>query len=125
MVTKLRLARVQTGMNIRDFARWLNLSESLLSKMETGKHYVSQKWRNILAEALDLKVEDICDEQGWPIGSESRKNSIDINEASSSLDSVTVSSSANPQYDLHRLNTNSRPLMRSCPDPSIRPFRRG
>jgi|ERR1041385_7660892 hypothetical protein len=126
MVTKLRLARVQTGMNIRDFARWLNLSESLLSKMETGKHYVPEKWRNILADALELNVQDICDEKGWPISSDVSQSSIKTSEFSSS-DSLTVHSSAALQCDLHGLNSSSRSPIRSCPESGTRPltFRRG
>ena len=125
MVTKLRLARVKNGINVRDFARRLNLSESLLSKMETGKHYVPKKWRNILAEALDLSVENICDEKGWPLTSDSSENSVDTTETLNSSESLTLRSSANIHYDLNGPNSSSHSLIRSGPDPGIRPYRRG
>src|SRR5258705_11306464 len=65
MVTKLRMARVKTGLSLRAFAQANKLSESLLSKMETGKYYIPEKWRQTLAEALGLTVAAICDEKGW------------------------------------------------------------
>ena len=125
MVTKLRLARVKSGINVRDFARRLNLSESLLSKMETGKHYVPKKWRNILAEALDLRVEDICDEKGWPLTSDSNENSGDPTEILKPSESLPLRSSANTQYDLNGPNSSTRSLIGSGPDPGIRSYRRG
>ena len=42
MVTKLWMARVKTGLSLRAFAQANKLSESLLSKMETGKYYIPE-----------------------------------------------------------------------------------
>jgi len=67
MVTVIRIARIKTGMSLRDFAKVNGLSEVTLCKVERGKGYIPPSWRNILSEALNLPVEAICDEKGWPL----------------------------------------------------------
>jgi transcriptional regulator with XRE-family HTH domain len=66
MVTKLRIARIKTGLSLRQFARNNGLSETTLSRIERGTQYVPPKWRLALAAALDLAVIEICDDRGWP-----------------------------------------------------------
>jgi len=67
MVTNLRLARVRTGLRLRDFARRHSLSEARLSRWETGKEYIPPAWRQVLAKTLGVTEQAICDERGWPI----------------------------------------------------------
>lgn len=66
-VTNIRVLRVRTGKTMREFAGENGLSEVMLSRIEKGRQYVPPKWRNVLAGALGVAVEDICDpETGWP-----------------------------------------------------------
>lgn len=67
MVTEIRLLRVKTGSTIRAFAREHGFSEGMLIRVERGQAYVPPNWRSRLAQALGVRVEDICDPAtGWP-----------------------------------------------------------
>ena len=67
MVTVLRIERVKTGMTLRKFANSVGISETTLSRIETGKSYITPKQRVKLSEYLGMDVGDICDENGWPV----------------------------------------------------------
>jgi len=66
MITVLRLQRVRTGKTLRQFARENDLSEVVLCRIERGKQYISPAAREVLANALGMPVDQICDEHGWP-----------------------------------------------------------
>ncbi|TDA64500.1 MAG: XRE family transcriptional regulator [Clostridia bacterium] len=67
MITALRLARMKTGKTLRSFANENHFSEVMLSRIERGQAYVPPNWREKLAQALGVRVEDICDPvTGWP-----------------------------------------------------------
>lgn len=66
MLTVLRLARLKTRATLRSFARLHQLDEATLSRIERGIQYVPPHWRQRLAIALELGVDDICDARGWP-----------------------------------------------------------
>lgn len=65
-VTRLRVARVRTGLNLRQFARDYGLSEARLCKVERGIEYIPPAWREVLAKALGVSVQDLIDERGFP-----------------------------------------------------------
>jgi transcriptional regulator with XRE-family HTH domain len=67
MVTVLRIARVKTGMSLRAFAKALEMPESTLCKIERGVQYVPPLWRDKLAAAVGLAVQEICDLDGMPL----------------------------------------------------------
>lgn len=68
MVTALRLYRVKTGKTLRQVARELGIPEVGLCRCERGQAYIPPAWRERLAKALGVQVEDICDsETGWPV----------------------------------------------------------
>lgn len=67
MVTKLRLLRLQADMTLREFAKELGLSETLLVRVERGHSYVPPAWRAKLAGALGRRPEELWDPvTGWP-----------------------------------------------------------
>lgn len=67
MVTNLRLLRVKTGRTLRQVARELQIPEVGLSRVEKARAYIPPAWRERLAQALGVRVEDICDPAtGWP-----------------------------------------------------------
>lgn len=65
-VTAMRIARVRTGLTLRQFARLHGLSEPRLCKVERGLEYVPPKWRPVLVKALGLTEQDLCDSRGFP-----------------------------------------------------------
>lgn len=67
MVTALRIARIKTGLSLRAFAKNVGIPETTLCKIERGTHYVPPGWRPKLAEAVGLRVEEICNEEGLPL----------------------------------------------------------
>jgi DNA-binding XRE family transcriptional regulator len=67
MITALRIARIRTGMSLRDFARKVGIPETTLCKIEKGTHYVPPAWRPKLAEALGIRVGEMCNEDGLPL----------------------------------------------------------
>jgi hypothetical protein len=57
---------VKTGLSLRAFAKTFGFSEVILCRIEKGVQYVPPAWRARLAEALNLSIDEICDEHGWP-----------------------------------------------------------
>lgn len=67
-VTRLRVCRVKTGLNIKDFAGKHGLPYQMLNRAELGQAYIPPQWREQLAEALGVTVSDICDPAtGFPL----------------------------------------------------------
>lgn len=66
MVTRLRVLRVGTGLNLKQFAESCDLNSARLCRVERAVEYVPPTWRQKLAEALGVEVEEICDSNGWP-----------------------------------------------------------
>ncbi len=64
--TAIRIARIRTGKNLRDFARQHGLSESTLCRAERGIGYVPPAWRPVLARALNVTEDALVDERGFP-----------------------------------------------------------
>ncbi len=59
MLTKVKLARLKLGFRQWDVARQVGISESSLSKIETGRTQLSTDFATRLAEVLNVGVEDI------------------------------------------------------------------
>ena len=66
MITALRLARTKTGKTMRHFAREHGFAETALCRIERGQAYIPEKWRQRLASSLQIGIDELCDERGWP-----------------------------------------------------------
>src|SRR5512135_3131399 len=61
---KLRTARQQRQMSLRELAKKADISASMLSQIETGKAYPSVRSIYSIAEALGLPVDHFFPDQG-------------------------------------------------------------
>ena len=66
-MTKMRYLRGKEGESMCAFARRLGLHHGMASPIETGKLSCPPKWRQVIAEALSVTVEEIFDEHGFAI----------------------------------------------------------
>jgi transcriptional regulator with XRE-family HTH domain len=64
---RLRLARQQRNLTQGDIARRVGLDEHLLEQYETGTHPIPLPELELIANALDLRLEDLFDQRG-PVG---------------------------------------------------------
>lgn len=67
MVTQLRMIRTARGLTIRELAKMTGIHEICLNVTDLGQKYAPLKWRKPLADALNVPVDSIFDENGWPI----------------------------------------------------------
>ena len=66
LATKLRVARVATGLTMKEFAKKHGLNADRLCRIERGQMYVPPAWRPILSEVLDIRQDELIDDRGIP-----------------------------------------------------------
>jgi transcriptional regulator with XRE-family HTH domain len=64
MLTTLRYKRLAKGLKINEMAQAVGIHETLLSKIELRQSYCPPKWREKLANFLEVTTDEIFDEHG-------------------------------------------------------------
>lgn len=68
MLTRIRVLRLKQGERyMSEFAAKHKIPVYVLYRVEPGTGYVPLKYRQKLAKALGVRVEDILDERGFPL----------------------------------------------------------
>jgi transcriptional regulator with XRE-family HTH domain len=68
------MLRVEMGQSLRAFAKAYGFSEDMLIRIERGHAYVPEPWRDRLAAALGVSVDEILDSAtGLPKFREARR----------------------------------------------------
>ena len=78
--TKLRVARVTTGLTIKEFAKRHGLNTDRLYRVERGQMYAPLTWRPILAQALGIAQDDLFDSRGFPKIVEQHRNGLIVRQ---------------------------------------------
>src|SRR5512146_564786 len=92
---KLRAARQQRQMSLRELARKADISASMLSQIETGKAYPSVRSMYSIAEALAMPVDHFFPE---PPGNPIRVSGAADDLTASEMREATMNGAAIPEF---------------------------
>ena len=65
MLSNAKLSRMKGGMTQEKVSLAIGINPKLLSMFETGKCVLPEKWKEPLANVLNITLEEICDEKGY------------------------------------------------------------